>query len=220
MDTPNESKSQDRSLTTTSFGVLAILALRDHSTYDLIRQMRMSLHYMWPRAESNVYAEPRRLVEAGLATARDEWNGQRRRTIYSITEAGQAALAAWIGTPNARPRMESEALVKVLFAENGTREDLLRTVRQMADDSAAVIRHFLSIAENYAAGEGEYPWRFGLSGLAMRLLIDQQAATLRWAEWAAGVIETWDTPLAADVDWGIDTIRAGAQAAIAEANAS
>ena len=124
MNTPIESKSQERALTTTSFAVLAVLSLRDHSTYDLIHQMRLSMHYMWPRAESNVYAEPRRLVEAGLATAREEWNGQRRRTIYSITDAGRAALAEWIASPSARPRYENEALVKIMFAENGTREDL------------------------------------------------------------------------------------------------
>ena len=64
MNTPIESKSQARTLTTTSYAVLSILALREHSTYELTRQMKLSLHYMWPRAESNVYAEPKRLVEA------------------------------------------------------------------------------------------------------------------------------------------------------------
>jgi hypothetical protein len=44
MNTPIESKSQERTLTTTSFAVLAVLSLRDHSTYDLIRQMRLSMH--------------------------------------------------------------------------------------------------------------------------------------------------------------------------------
>src|SRR5262245_28929227 len=89
MNTPDERISQDpiqdRTLTTTSFAVLAVLSLRDHSTYDITRQVRKSMHYMWPRAESNVYAEPMRLVEAGLVSARQEWNGRRRRTIYSIT---------------------------------------------------------------------------------------------------------------------------------------
>src|SRR4030095_3283971 len=99
MNTPNESKSQERPLTTTSYGVLSILALRDHSTYDLTRQMRISLHYMWPRAESNVYAEPKRLVAAGLAKSREEWTGSRRRTIYSITQAGVTALADWLPPP-------------------------------------------------------------------------------------------------------------------------
>jgi len=207
MNTPDESKSQERALTTTSFAVLAVLSLRDHSTYDLIHQMRLSLHYMWPRAESNVYAEPRRLVEAGLVTAREEWNGQRRRTIYSITKAGRMALAEWIASPSARPRYENEALVKVMFAENGTKEDLLKAIRELAEDSAAAVRHFREIADRYAANEGEYPRRFGLSGLALGLAAEQHAATLRWARWAERVVRGWENPLTADAAWGIRTLR-------------
>lgn len=208
MDTPVGSKSQDRALTTTSFAVLAVLSLREHSTYDLIRQMQLSMHYLWPRAESNVYAEPKRLVEAGLATAREEWNGQRRRTIYSITKAGRRALAGWIAAPSARPRSENEALLKVMFAENGTRADLLRSIRELADDAAAAVEHFREIADRYAAGQGEYPARFGLSGLALRLAAEQQATTLRWARWAEQVVSAWDGPLSADAAWGIETLRA------------
>jgi len=213
MNTPDESKSQDRSLTVTSYGVLSILSLREHSTYELIRQMRMSLHYMWPRAESNVYAEPRRLVEAGLATAREEWQGQRRRTMYEITPAGRAALNEWLSQRASPPRYEAEALMKVLFAENGTKEDLLRAVQSIGEDANAVIRHFVAIADNYEQGSGEYPSRFGLSGLAARLLIDQAAATVRWSEWAVRVINDWDQPLAAGTAWGIETIRQGGSAA-------
>jgi DNA-binding PadR family transcriptional regulator len=212
LNTPDESKSQDRPLTTTSYGVLSILSLREHSTYDLIRQMRMSLHYMWPRAESNVYAEPKRLVDAGLAEAREEWNGQRRRTVYSITVAGRDALSAWLEEPSSIPRFESEALMKVLFAENGTRDDLLATIRSIGENAEQVIRHFEVIADGYAEGNGEYPWRFGLSGLAARLLIDQAAATLHWTVWAKGIVEGWPTPLAASADWGIEVIRQGAKA--------
>jgi DNA-binding PadR family transcriptional regulator len=211
MHTPIESNSQERTLTTTSFAVLAVLSLRDHSTYDLIRQMRLTMHYMWPRAESNVYAEPSRLVAAGLATAREEWNGQRRRTIYSITDAGRAALAEWISSPSGRPRYECEALVKILFAENGDREDLLASIRGLASDATDALRHFRGIADRYAANEGEYPWRFGLSGLALRLLAEQQAATLRWATWAEEVVSAWDGPLAADAAWGIETLRAAGE---------
>ena len=207
MDTPVESKSQERALTTTSFAVLAVLSLRDHSTYDLIRQMRLSMHYMWPRAESNVYAEPRRLVDAGLATEREQWKGQRRRTIYSITDAGRAALAGWIAAPSARPRYENEALVKIMFGENGTRDDLLKSIRELAEDSAAAVLHFRGVADRYAANEGDYPNRFGLSGLALRLAAEQHAATLRWARWAERVVRGWKDPLAADAAWGIETLR-------------
>ena len=208
MDTPNGSKSQDRSLTTTSYAVLCILALRDHSMYDLTGQMRRSLHYMWPRAESNVYAEPKRLVEAGLATAREEWTGNRRRTIYSITPAGRDALREWFAAPNSRERYESEALIKVLFGENGSLEDVIAAVRSLRSDAEESIAHFLDIADDYDAQTGDYPDRFALSALAGRLLLEQQAATARWAVWAEETLRQWTEVHAQDAAWGVATMRA------------
>jgi DNA-binding PadR family transcriptional regulator len=208
MDTPNESNRQGRSLTATSYGVLAVLALRDHSTYELTKQMRYSLHYLWPRAESNVYAEPRRLVAEGLAVSREEFTGGRRRTVYAITDAGRAALARWLASPSSRQRYESEAVLKVLFAENGTLDDLLASIRAVGDDALAGVAHWQRVADRYHAGEGEYPARFGVSALVARLLGEQQAATARWAAWAQQVVSEWDEPLAAGVDWGVETIRA------------
>lgn len=159
-----------------------------------------------------MYAEPARLVVAGLATAQQEWNGRRRRTVYSITGAGREALAEWLRSSSSRQRYECEALVKVLFAENGSRDDLLASIRAIGDDAADVIRHFVEIADQYAAGDGEYPWRFGLSALAARLLMEQQAATLRWALWAESVVGGWQTPLSADASWGVETLRAAGEA--------
>jgi PadR family transcriptional regulator AphA len=212
MNTPIKSKSQERSLTTTSYGVLSVLALRDHSTYELTRQMRFSLHYLWPRAESNVYAEPKRLVAAGLAEAREEWTGGRRRMIYSITEAGRAALADWLAAPSSRQRYESEALIKVFFAENGTQDDLLASIRAIREDAVAVLEHFQRVADLYEAGEGQYPQRFALSALAARLLGEQQAATARWAAWAERLVAEWHAPSRPDADWGVKTLRATGEA--------
>ncbi len=208
MHTPIESKSQERSLTTTSYGVLSVLALREHSTYELTRQMRLSLHYLWPRAESNVYAEPKRLVAAGLAEAREEWNGGRRRTVYSITEAGRTALADWLASPSSRQRYESEALLKVFFAENGTQDDLLASIRALREDAVAALEHFQRVADRYQEGEGQYPERFPLSALVARLLSEQQAATARWAAWAEELVSEWHTPSGADAEWGVETLRA------------
>jgi PadR family transcriptional regulator AphA len=208
MNTPVESKSQDRPLTTTSHGVLALLALRDHSTYELAKQMRFQFHYLWPRAESNVYAEPRRLVDAGLAESREEWTGGRRRTVYSITDAGRAEIARWLAAPSSRQRYESEAVLKVFFAENGTVEDLLASIRAVREDAMSAVEHWQRIADRYETGEGQYPGRFALSALVARLVGEQQAVTARWAAWAEQVVSGWDAPSGEDVAWGIETIRA------------
>jgi PadR family transcriptional regulator AphA len=208
MDTPIESKSQARHLTTTSYAVLAVLALRDHSTYELTKQMRYSLHYLWPRAESNVYAEPKRLVAGGLAEARREWTGGRRRTVYSITEVGREALCEWLSLSSTRQRYESEAVLKVFFGENGSRADMLASLQAVREDALAAVAHFQGIADRYAADEGEYPGRFALSALVARLIGEQQAVTARWAAWAEELVSSWDEGSAGDVEWGIATIRA------------
>jgi DNA-binding PadR family transcriptional regulator len=208
MNTPIESKSQERALTTTSYAVLAVLSLRDHSSYELTKQMHLSMHYMWPRAESNVYAESKRLVAAGLAESRKESTGQRQRTVYSITQAGRAKLREWLAAPSSRPRYECEAVVKILFGELGTAEDMLASIRAIRDDAAAGFEHFQTIADRYAAGEGEYPARFSQSAIVTRLLAEQQAATMRWAEWAEEVVSRWGTPSGADAEWGVEVIRA------------
>ena len=208
MNTPIESKSQERSLTTTSYGVLSVLAIRDHSTYELTKQLRLSLHYMWPRAESNVYAEPKRLVAAGLAEAREEWNGERRRTIYSVTKAGRDALADWLASPSAHQRYESEALLKVFFAENGTQDDLLASIRAIREDAIAALEHFQRVTDPYERSDGQHPQRFALSALVARLLAEQHATTARWASWAEEVVSSWATPTAGAAAWGVETLRA------------
>jgi DNA-binding PadR family transcriptional regulator len=206
--TPIESKSQERELTTTSYAVLAILTLRDHSTYELTKQMQLSMHYIWPRAESNVYAESKRLVHAGLVASRKEARGRRPRTVYSITDAGRAALTDWLTRRSGRQRYESEAAIKVLFAEQGTLDDLRAAIRALGEDAAAGLQHWQRIADAYETGEGEYPDRFALSSLVARLLGEQQEATVRWAAWAERVVSTWDTPAGPSADWGVETVRA------------
>src|SRR5262249_54028429 len=132
------SSMDGRQLTTTSYAILGLLATRPWSTYELTKQMRRSLHHVWPRAESNGYAEPTRLVDAGLASAEVQMVGKRPRTLYSITAKGRRTLERWLKTESAPSRVESETLVKVLFGNYGTREELLANLRAFAQEAAAV----------------------------------------------------------------------------------
>src|SRR6476620_9183008 len=87
---------RQKSRTTTSFAILGLLSLRTWSTYELAKQVSRSLHWFWPRAERKLYDEPKVLVADGLATASKSFTGERPRTVYEITDAGRAALTAWL----------------------------------------------------------------------------------------------------------------------------
>ncbi len=50
-----------KALTTTSYAVLGLLAIRPWSTYELAKQMEVSLRNFWPRAERKLYDEPKEI---------------------------------------------------------------------------------------------------------------------------------------------------------------
>jgi DNA-binding PadR family transcriptional regulator len=174
-------------MTTTSYALLGLLALRPWTTYELAQQVRRSLNWFWPRAERKLYDEPKRLVAAGYATAREEFTGKRKRTVYEITDAGRAALREWLGEPSAPPTMESEAMVKVFFADGGDLESLQATLAGMEADAHAR----LATLEEMAAGEYPFPERRHLIHLAMRHHQAQEQAMIGWAVWARGEVARW-----------------------------
>jgi PadR family transcriptional regulator, regulatory protein AphA len=196
-----------RRLTTTSFAILAFLDLRPWATYDLADQLRRSLHFFWPRAESNLYAEPKRLVEAGLAEAREEWNGERKRTVYSITDDGRQAFTHWLTTPAAPQRLESEAYLRILFGNRGTKQDLLNAIGRLEEDATAIISHYTAYGAGYARGEGQFPERIHVNALIASLAMAQGRATAQWAHWAREQIEAWDDTAVPDVDWAVQTLQ-------------
>jgi PadR family transcriptional regulator, regulatory protein AphA len=182
-------------LTTTSYAVLALLALQPWTTYQLARQMERSLGWIWPRAVSRLYEEPKKLVAAGLATSRPGATGRRRSTVYSITPEGRRALAAWLAEPGTGTVLECEALVKIAYADQGTRDGLLANLAALIDDSSAKLRHGDMIARQYLDGRGPFQERLPFSGLMWRFLWEYHLTVLRWARWAHAEVEAWPDDL-------------------------
>ena len=157
-------------LTSTSYAVLALLALQPWTTYQLARQMERSLGWIWPRAISRLYEEPKKLVAAGLAASRPEATGRRRSTVYTITPEGRQALAGWLAEPGSGPVLECEALVKIAYADQGSRDGLLANLAALVDDTTAKLHFGEMIAATYLEGRGPFPDRLPLSGLMWRFL--------------------------------------------------
>jgi DNA-binding PadR family transcriptional regulator len=197
----------NRALTTTSYAILGLLAIQPWSTYELAQVMRRSLHFVWPRAESNLYAEPKRLVDAGLATAEVVWNGDRKRTVYSITPAGRTAVRDWLAEEPGSQRVESEPALRILYGNLGSKDDLLAAIARVAADADAAIAHFCDLGEEYARGDGRFPDRVHVNVLLLTLVVEQARAASRWATWAAEEVEQWPDTTTADVEWAEGVIR-------------
>jgi PadR family transcriptional regulator, regulatory protein AphA len=183
--------SHDRDLTTTSYAILGLLAIQPWSTYELAQQMRRNLHYFWPRAESNLYAEPKRLVAGGWAQARSEPVGKRRRTVYSITSKGRKALESWVAVPAAESRLESETLVKIMFAPHGSKQNLLAHLNGLLAELEAKQHALRAIFREYLDGKDPFPERVHVNVVCYRLIWDYTNAAASWAAWARDTVERW-----------------------------
>jgi PadR family transcriptional regulator, regulatory protein AphA len=171
--------------------VLGLLAVRPWSSYELTQQMDRSLGRIWPRAVSKLYEEPKKLVARGLARASTEQNGQRTRTVYAITAEGRQALATWLQEPGDGPVIEFEQLLKVFFAENGSKADTLATLRATQQWATTRCAESLAVGEAYAEGEGPFPQRLPELQLTSRFITDFYLLVLDWARWAAAIVESW-----------------------------
>ena len=183
--------SRGSRLTTTSYAILSLLALRSWSTYELTRQMDRSLGRIWPRAQSKLYEEPKKLAAAGYARAREERVGERPRTVYSITRKGRRALAAWQKEPSEGFVLESEHLLKIFFAENGTRADALATLASARAWAEERNLDNLEAARAYLDGEGPFQDRAAQTLLVGRFITEFYRMVAEWADWAAAQVEQW-----------------------------
>jgi PadR family transcriptional regulator AphA len=108
--------SSNARLTPFSYVILVLVGREGAGPHDLRRMAAIGRVY-WDAAPSQWYAEPKRLAALGLLQAQKAPGRTRERTHYTLTDAGHDALRAWAPTPAPLPRMQHEAVVRLLAAD-------------------------------------------------------------------------------------------------------
>jgi PadR family transcriptional regulator AphA len=178
-------------MTTSSYAVLALLDLKPWTGYELTHQAQRSLRYAWPKSERLLYAEPKKLVELGYATTHNEETGNRSRNVYTITGEGRHALNEWTNTRTQPPRFEIEALLRLLFADHGTLEDVLGALDELETDIGEHHHAIIELMGSYLDGGHPFPQRAHLSVLFATLQIEMFRSIERWIEFARDEIDEW-----------------------------
>jgi DNA-binding PadR family transcriptional regulator len=182
-------------LTTTSYALLGLLALRPWSTYELAHQVQRSLRGLWPVAERQLYEQPKALVAHGLATASREKTGARPRTVYRITPAGRRELRRWLRAPDGDLTVRSELALKVFFAEHAGIEALHASIDGLRQRVGEQLDEHIALFEATREHGYPFPERRHLSALVAQLYFDIGEAVARWADWADAEVDTWPEDL-------------------------
>ncbi len=122
-------------LTPFSYVILALVGRGGAGAHDIVQMMREGPMF-WTTSESHFYAEPKRLEKLGYLSARKEPGRTRTRTHYTLTAQGRDALSAWLAAPAAMPRVQHEALVKLLAADFSDDATILASLAGLRDGIA------------------------------------------------------------------------------------
>jgi DNA-binding PadR family transcriptional regulator len=183
-------------LNTTGYALLGLLNQRPWSAYELTQFMRVShLRAVWPRAESRLYEGPKKLVQLDYATASSEKQGNRPRTIYTITDQGRQALSDWLKTGSKDVVFEHEALLKLSNTDAGDIGDLRRIIAGIRESTEKDLQETLIgldiLAERSQQLSSEK--RFVISTLVNHFVFETMLARKRWLVFAESFSSEWDS---------------------------
>ncbi|HEY1357663.1 MAG TPA: PadR family transcriptional regulator [Thermoleophilaceae bacterium] len=166
-------------LTPFSYVILVLVGRNGAGPHDLVRMMRQGRVY-WTAAESQYYAEPKRLEKLGYLSSRKEPGRTRERTHYELTGKGREALAEWVAQPAPLPKIQSEPVVRLMATDLVEPERVLEglaALRAEIDEQ----KKGLEVGESIAA---ELPHRERYLRINHRLARAFLDAHLEWLEQA------------------------------------
>ena len=121
----------------------------------------------WTAPESQFYAEPKRLGrKLGYLQASKQPGRTHAKTHYTLTQQGREALKEWIATPTRFPRIQNEAIVRLLGAEYADRGELLAS---LAISCATELDELDAAMQAAVARETAFPHRATVLAINRRL---------------------------------------------------
>ena len=104
-------------LNNVSYVTLVLIGEGGASPHDLVDMNRRGGEIYYSVAPSRLYAEPKRLQELGYVASEKRPGKTRERTYYTLTDKGREALRRWLLEPPSMPRIQNEAVAKLLAGD-------------------------------------------------------------------------------------------------------
>jgi DNA-binding PadR family transcriptional regulator len=133
-----------------------MLRLGVSTGYDIKKVIDSSTRFFWTASFGQIYPELKRLRKAGLVEAEQVPRGKVRRTVYSLTPKGEAALREWLtDSYDVLFEIRDESLLRLFFGDVLTREEVLANLRAQQEVFELVLARFHEIEIEARAGVDE-----------------------------------------------------------------
>jgi DNA-binding PadR family transcriptional regulator len=174
--------------------LLATLLEGEASGYDLSKSFDASVANFWMATPQQLYKELEAMLAQGLVAARVvEQDRRPNKRLYSLTEAGLAALRDFTAQPAKLTAIRDELLVKVQAVDGGDHQAVLTAIAQRLELSRAKLARYDRMRARLLAGRTEEEYFDEVERVGPYLTLMRGRAfekeNIRWAERALEVLE-------------------------------
>ncbi|SHO57706.1 PadR family transcriptional regulator [Vibrio quintilis] len=169
--------------------ILTVLSTRDATGYDITKEFSSSIGYFWKASHQQVYRELNKMGQQGLVTCvLEPQEGKPDRKVYSITDAGREALAAWFDQPTAHPTVRDEFCAKLMACSVQSAEPYRIQLQELIEESKKFVAHYQEVEAAYYANPSSLDKQQKLERLTLKRNILARQAWLEWAEETLSVL--------------------------------
>ncbi len=172
-----------------SHAILAVLASRTCSGYDLAKQFDGSVGFFWHATHQQIYRELTKLEESGWV---DGWvveqNGRPDKKSYAINAAGTAHLEDWIAQPTSSSPMKDELLTKLFVGHLVPIEILLQRLKESRSQHTDNLATYHTIAQRFFPDPATLSLQLRCQYLTLRNGIHYETGWLAWCDEAMKVL--------------------------------
>lgn len=148
-------------LSATGRVILGMIRIGRRTGYDIKAAVDRSTRFFWAASYGQIYPELKRLEERGLVESAASPDGGRRRTEYSLTKAGEAALHGWLTSSEELVyELRDEGLLKFFFADALSPEEAVTLLRATRAHHEEVVQRLRAIEPVARAKHDEQGFRF------------------------------------------------------------
>jgi len=177
-------------------GLLGLLILEPHTGYELDKEFRETMQYIWQAKNSQIYNELDKMEQKGWLTSEYVIQTDKpNKRVYSITESGKAELLDWLAAPEEDVKnaltQKSAFLLRVLYAGYTNKEAALKLLRSFREVCLARKVEQEGIRVAIARDEPDYDHEITLywNLVALHGEIALQAR-IDWVEKAINIVES------------------------------
>jgi DNA-binding PadR family transcriptional regulator len=179
-------------LSATAKVILGMLAAMPRSGYEIKQLVDNSARFFWTASYGQIYPELKKLAKAGLVRGADAPTGDRKRTVYELTDEGEQVARDWIGGAPETFELRDEGLLELFFAGSVEPARAPGIARERAARAREVAERLREIQREKEAREGEGDTSFKSdagSNAVLRYGIEMNEWVADWFERTAGELE-------------------------------